>query len=166
LLNLYKPLAVHHNHASPQSILHGYHTAVRISPCGHIHGQECLDAWLGIGNSCPTYKRILFELTGDPIAQQDVNGIVIALSPEYGESRVMAVVADMVQKQERVHTMICQIHEEGIMKQKMKEDSAQNDGFMLSDDDFVDSDEEMDFGEEIGGEEYVAEEEETEGFAG
>lgn len=77
----------------------------------------------------------------------------------------MAVVAGMVQKQERVHTMHRRIHEQGIVKQKMKEDSAQNDGFILSDDDFVDIDEIMDFGEEIGDEE-VADEEETEDFAG
>jgi hypothetical protein len=30
-----KPLAVHANHNSPQSVLRGYHTAVRITVCGH-----------------------------------------------------------------------------------------------------------------------------------
>jgi hypothetical protein len=146
-----KPLAVHDNHASPQSKLRGYHDAVRIGTCGHMHGEICLKAWLDVGNSCPTCNRILFELGGDPITQQDINKLVYTLGPLYGERRVMAAVVGMVEKQEKEQAMLRRFHEQEVAKQKMKDAQAPGDDeFMLGDEDFLDSDDEMDFDEEDG----------------
>jgi hypothetical protein len=37
------------------------HAAVRIISCSHMHGAQCLDAWLEVSNTCPICKRLLFE---------------------------------------------------------------------------------------------------------
>jgi hypothetical protein len=139
-----KPLAVHHNHASPQARLRGYHSAVRICTCGHVHGEACLSAWLNVGNSCPTCNRVLFDLGGDPITQQDVNELAYMLGLEYGEARVMTAIAGMVQKQEKNQAMLRRYHEQEVAKQKMKDVNAHDDEFTLGGEDFLDSDEEMD----------------------
>jgi hypothetical protein len=163
-----KPLAVHDNHASPQSTLRGYHSTVRISTCGHMHGEVCLKAWLDVGNSCPTCKRILFEHGGDPITQQDVNKLVYTLGPLYGERRVMAAVVGIVQKQEREQAMLRRYHEQEVAKQRIEDAKARDDEFTLGEEDFLDSDGDMDFDEddgdgydEDGDEEYEPDEEET-----
>jgi hypothetical protein len=145
-----KPLAVHDNHASPQSKLRGYHSAIRIRSCGHMHGEVCLKAWLDIGNSCPTCNRILFELGGDPITQQDVNKLVFTLGPLYGERRVMAAVVGMVQKQEREQAMLRRYHEQEVAKQNIEDAKARDDEFTLGEEDFLDSEEEMNSEEEDG----------------
>jgi hypothetical protein len=126
------------------------HPAVRITACGHMIGEECLSAWLDIGNTCPTCNRLLFESTGDPITQQNVNNILRILGPEYGEGAVMAVVARSIKRQEQEQKRLRLIHEAEVAKIKAKETQAWNDGFTLSDEDLLDSDEEFDFDEEEG----------------
>jgi hypothetical protein len=153
-----KPLAVHANHNSPQSVLRGYHTAVRITVCGHTHGEDCLNAWLDIGNSCPTCNRILFEIDGDPITQADLNDMVYMLGPELGEARVMIAVVAVREKREREQAALRRFHEQEIAKQKMEDTGLQDQEFALGDDDLLDSDDEMDFGEEDGGEDYELDE--------
>jgi hypothetical protein len=153
-----KPLAVHANHNSPQSVLRGYHTAVRITVCGHTHGEDCLNAWLDIGNSCPTCNRILFEIDGDPITQADLNDMVYMLGPELGEARVMIAVVAVREKREREQAALRRFHEQEIAKQKMEDTELQDQEFALGDDDLLDSDDEMDFGEEDGGEDYELDE--------
>ncbi|KAH6865803.1 hypothetical protein BKA58DRAFT_471741 [Alternaria rosae] len=123
------------------------HSAVRITACGHMIGQECLDAWLDVGNTCPTCKRLLFEPTGDPITQQDINNILRTLGPDYGEDAIMAVVARRVARQEQEHARMRQAHEIELERMKAEETEARNDAFTLSNDDFLDSDEDMDFEE-------------------
>jgi hypothetical protein len=141
-----RPLAVHHNHASPQATIRGYHTAVRIIACGHCHGQECLDAWLNVGNSCPTCSRILFELTGDPITQQDVNDLVTKLGREFGEGRVIAAVAGLIERQKAEHAALRRYHEQELARQKASDAKKEEDLYALSDEDLLNSDEELDFG--------------------
>jgi hypothetical protein len=140
-----KPLAVHHNDASPKSRLHGYHDAVRIVACGHMHGKECLDAWLDVGNACPKCNRILFELTGDPITEHDINNVVRALGPMYGEMRVNIALVGMMQNQEQKLAALRRVHEQEVAQQKMKDAKGYDEGFMLNDEDLMDSDEEIDF---------------------
>jgi hypothetical protein len=140
------PLAVHPTHSKdsrPQP-----HTAVRIVACGHIVGGECLDAWLDVGHTCPNCSRLLFEATGDHITHQDIDNILRALGPVYGENAVMTVVARLMVGQEQEHACMRQAHE--IELERMKKETR-NDGLTLSDDDFLDSDEEMDFGEDDDG---------------
>ena len=140
------PLALHPTKSKPaESKLH---RAVRIAACGHIIGQQCLDAWLEVGNTCPTCKRLLFEPTGDPITQQDINNILRTLGPQYGEDAIMAVVARRVARQELEHARMRQAHEIELERMKAEETVARNDAFTLSNDDLLDSDEDMDFEEE------------------
>jgi hypothetical protein len=40
----------------------GYHAAVQILACGHLHGLECLSAWLDVGYTCPTCNRALLHV--------------------------------------------------------------------------------------------------------
>jgi hypothetical protein len=139
------------------------HTAVRIAACGHIIGQECLDAWLDVGHTCPTCDRLLFEATGDPITQHDIDKILRTLGPEFGEDAIMVVVARRMARQEEEHARRKQAHEMEMEKEKMKaeEMQAKSDGFALSDEDFLDSDEELDFGEDDDDDEEYEEEEEA-----
>jgi hypothetical protein len=153
-----KPLAVHHNHASPRSVLRGYHDAVRVSACGHMHGEACLKAWLDVGNSCPTCNRVLFERGNDPITQREVNELMYVLGPEYREARVMAAIVGMAQKKEKEQAALRRYHEQEAAKQKMKDANARDEEFSPSDDDFLDSKDEMDY-EDSGDEEYVVDEE-------
>ncbi|KAI4684548.1 uncharacterized protein J4E84_006538 [Alternaria hordeiaustralica] len=140
------PLALHPTKSKPaESKLH---RAVRIAACGHIVGQQCLDAWLEVGNTCPTCKRLLFEPTGGPITQQDINNILRTLGPQYGEDAIMAVVARRVARQEYEHARMRQAHEIELERMKAEETEARNDAFTLSNDDLLDSDEDMDFEED------------------
>lgn len=149
-----QPLAVHWKDQSAQSALRGFHEAVRISACGHMHGSDCLTAWLSTGNSCPTCQRMLFEANNDTITQDDVNEIVYVLGPHFGEARVMAAIANIMQQQEKKHTDARRSHEQEVAKQKVKDAKADDDDeFTLGNDDFLDSDEEMDWGED-GDDEY------------
>jgi hypothetical protein len=149
-----KPLAVHANHNSPQSMLHGYHAAVRITACGHTHGEDCLNAWLEVGNSCPTCNRILFEIGGDPITQADFNDIIYSLGPELGEARVMIAIVGARDRREREHAALREQHAQELGRRMMEDARVQDQEFVLGGEDFLDSDDEMDFGEEDGDEDY------------
>jgi hypothetical protein len=131
-----------------------------------MHGKECLDAWLDIGNSCPTCKRILFEFNGHPITQHDVENLITSLGPEYGEVRIMVAVAGMLQKQEQEHALLRRVYEQEVARQEGKNADMDGDGFMLSGDDlFSGSDEEMGLEEQEGDKEYVVDDEEMEEYA-
>jgi hypothetical protein len=143
------PLATHHMDASTKSKLRGYHDAVRIIECGHAHGSNCLAAWLDVGNACPKCNHILFELTGDPITQGDINTIVHMLGPLYGEARVNVALVGMMQKQEEEQKALRRVHEQEVARQKMEDRKGFDERFALKDDDFLDSDdEEMEFEEQ------------------
>jgi hypothetical protein len=161
-----KPLAVHNRGISQHDDLRNYHPLVRVSSCGHVHGQECLEECLeeclNVGNSCSTCDRVLFELTGDAITQQDVNDVVQILGRKHGEAHIMIAVTRMMEKQENDHVVLRRVHEQGVAKQNMKDAGVQDNAFMLSDDDVLYGDTEMDFGEEDGDKEYVMEGEESE----
>jgi hypothetical protein len=63
-----------------------FHPALRIIACGHVHGAECLTAWLETGNTCPTCACILFTPPSEqPISQEEVNWVVAILEPLIGE---------------------------------------------------------------------------------
>jgi hypothetical protein len=48
--------------ASPTLILERLeHRAVKIIPCGHVFGAECLDRWLKENNTCPMCRKVLFK---------------------------------------------------------------------------------------------------------
>lgn len=136
-----KPLVVYHVHASPHNVLHGYHDAVRISACGHIHGKQCLSAWLDVGNSCPTCKRILFEPNNEPITQQDVNFVMRSLEPLYGAAPVMSALVAYMQKQKEEHDARRRYHEQEVALQRTKDGEPRDDEFTLNGDDFLDTDE-------------------------
>jgi hypothetical protein len=151
-----QPLAVHPTKDGiPDSKCH---TAVRIAACGHVIGEECLDAWLDVGHTCPICNRLLFEATGDPITQGDINNILHTLGPEFGEDAIMVVVARLMARQEQEHARLRQAHEIEVERIKVKETHVKNDGFALSDEDFLDSGDEGNFDEADDDEDYEAEE--------
>ncbi|KAG9187437.1 hypothetical protein G6011_05308 [Alternaria panax] len=125
------------------------HVTVRIAACGHIVGKDCLDAWLDVGHTCPVCACLLFEPTGDPITQGDINYILHILGPELGEHVIMVVVARLMARQE-------QEHEIELERAKARETQVRNDGFALSDEDFLDSDDDMNFDDVDDNEEFEA----------
>jgi hypothetical protein len=135
-----------------------HHAAVRIGMCGHLHGQECLSAWLDVGNSCPTCRQLLFENSGRGVSQSDINYVVNYMKRRfgvYGEKIAVAAVARIVDKQEAEKAQQQRIREEEeVKKLKAREAQAQH-GNPLDDDDdndwMNDSDVEEDFGEEEDG---------------
>jgi hypothetical protein len=63
-----------------------FHPALRILACRHVHGTECLTAWLETGNTCPKCSRILFTpLDEQPINQQEVDWVMQELAPLLGD---------------------------------------------------------------------------------
>ncbi|KAH7396643.1 hypothetical protein DE146DRAFT_43395 [Phaeosphaeria sp. MPI-PUGE-AT-0046c] len=143
-----KPLAVHHKDSSPQLALRGLHKAVRITACGHMHGSDCLLAWLSTGNSCPTCRRILFEANNDTITQDDANEVVHVLGPHFGEARVMVAIAKMMQNEEKEHVDARRYHDQEVAKQRMEDSKADDGEFTLGADDFYDSGDEMNYDED------------------
>lgn len=87
-----------HEGATPSN---AHHAAVRIGVCGHLHGAECLAAWLESSNACPTCRRVLFEPCGSAVRQVDVSGVVNVLGRRVGVGRVLLAVARVVEGWER-----------------------------------------------------------------
>ncbi|KAJ4381720.1 hypothetical protein N0V86_003085 [Didymella sp. IMI 355093] len=140
-----------------------HHTAVRIGVCGHMHGQECLLAWLDVSNSCPTCKRLLFEGSNRAVSQSDINNVVYSLRRLFGEKRVMAAIARLAGKREAEQAQQQRTREEEVKKLKAKEIRAQND--LMDDDDWMNSDDGEDFGEEDDEDFEMGDEDEDGGVA-
>lgn len=130
-----------------------HHEAVRIGVCGHMHGQECLSAWLDVGNSCPTCKQLLFENSSRGVSQSDISHVVKTMKRRfgvYGEKLAKAAIARIVGKQEAEQVQQQRIREEEVKKLKDREAQAQH-GNSLDDEDWMnDSDAKEDFGEDFG----------------
>ncbi|KAF2036647.1 hypothetical protein EK21DRAFT_51730 [Setomelanomma holmii] len=143
-----EPLIVHENHTKESSNKRGYHSAVRVLACGHIHGQECLDKWFDVGNSCPICNRMLFEPIHKSVTQGDYDYLLKTLSPHYGEDRVDSAIGRLLKKSDEDHVALRRYHEQELAKQKMTDAKKQNDEFALSVEELLDSDEEMEFGDD------------------
>ena len=122
-----------------------HHSAVRISVCGHMHGQECLAAWLDAGNSCPTCKRILFEASGLSFTQADISSVVHVLRRLVGEARVMSSIVRLTGKQELERAQLRRTHEEEAKDMEVKEAQSRQDS-LLDDDEWMESGDGEDFG--------------------
>ena len=70
----------------------------------------------------------------------------------------MVVVARLMARQEQEHARLRQAHEIEMERIKAKETQVKNDGFALSDEDFLDSGDEGDFDKADDDEDYEAEE--------
>jgi|SRR5690242_429654 len=114
-----------------------HHQAVRISVCGHMHGQECLAAWLDTGNSCPTCKRMLFGATGRSISNFDIEKLLQVLRHRFGEARAISAIARLMKKQERERAQLRRTQVDDLEKTKVKEQSRLND--LIEDDEWMDS---------------------------
>ncbi|KAF2130426.1 hypothetical protein P153DRAFT_375184 [Dothidotthia symphoricarpi CBS 119687] len=119
------------------------HRAVRIVACGHIHGLECLSAWLDVGNSCPTCKRMLFSASGNAITDQDVADVLEILGPRYGQRRVLAAVARIVAKGEVEGERLRHLGELERERLRVQDGRVKSAGFTLSGEDFLESGDEM-----------------------
>ncbi|KAH8730914.1 hypothetical protein GQ44DRAFT_424008 [Phaeosphaeriaceae sp. PMI808] len=144
------PLAVHHRDASPIALSNGYHRAIRITLCGHVHGKDCLSAWLDTGHSCPTCNRTLFQANSDRITQEDVNIVLKKLAPRFGRAAVMNAIVKYFEKQEQEHSECHFIHEQEVANQDTPEEQ---------DEEFVDSNVEIGFSDDEGEIDYNDEDE-------
>lgn len=121
-----------------------HHATVRIGVCGHMHGKECLSAWLDTGNSCPTCKRQLFEASGRGITQSDINNVVHSMRRSFHEKDITAAIARLVGRQEVEQAQLQRKRDEEV--KKLQDTKAQDD--VMDDDDYWrDSGDEEDFGE-------------------
>lgn len=141
------PLEVRPSHAKDTSSK--LHPAVRIIACRHLLGKDCLDAWLQVGNTCPTCKRFLFEATDDPITQRDVNNVLRILSPVYGEREIMAAIGRIITRREKEHAQMREKQAKEMGDMMVKEQQERNSEFMMADEDFYESDEEFEFDEDV-----------------
>ncbi|KAL1604347.1 hypothetical protein SLS59_004145 [Nothophoma quercina] len=139
-----------------------HHAAVRIHACGHMHGQECLAAWLDAGNSYPTCKRMLFETSTRSVSQADINHVVHFLRRMVGEKRIMASVARLVGKQELERAQLRRTQEVDMQKMKAKEAQARQDDLEDDDDWMAESDDAGDFDMDVD-EDFEVDEEDEEG---
>lgn len=135
-----------------------HHSAVRIGVCGHMHGRECLMAWLDAGNSCPTCKRVLFENSGREISQSDIRNVVHSLRYVVGEKRVMKAIARLVGRQEVEQAQLRVAYEDEQKKAKAKEAREYHED-VIGDDEWMDSGDEEGLegsvdGDENGGSDF------------
>lgn len=132
------PLSVN-AHATPTD---AHHSAIRIGICGHLHGEECLAAWLHTGNTCPICKRMLFETPGHSLSQDDVNSVIRTMGPLVGEARVMSAIARLMGERDPEYLQLSRDYEE-VGEVGSRQDAERND-----EDWFLSSSEE-DFGIDI-----------------
>ncbi|KAF1952547.1 hypothetical protein CC80DRAFT_572286 [Byssothecium circinans] len=77
------------------------HGAVRIKSCRHVHGKECLSAWLDVGYSCPTCGWVLFIPPPQPtLSIRIINSIIDDLKEEYDEHHVTVAVLAIMEELE------------------------------------------------------------------
>jgi hypothetical protein len=142
-----------------------FHPALRILSCRHIHGTECLTAWLDFGNTCLTCSRILFTAPSEqPITQAEVDWVVNQLGPQLGEDAVFRWVARHMEKNLDEGTKKRQLLESKIALDKVKEEEKERkdrEEFSLGENDFLaeveDDDEDYEYFSGGSDEEFVSE---------
>jgi hypothetical protein len=140
-----------------------FHTPIRIVACGHAVGEECFNAWLDTGNTCPvkSCNRLLFEPTKETLTVRDANDLMLDLGGEFGERHVIGVLAHLIQTQEEDSKKLKQQHEIEVTKQRMRDEQRREEEMASYDDDWSRIyDEERDIGEES--DEYDSEAEKDE----
>jgi hypothetical protein len=155
--------AISNAHAHPRE---RHHTAVRILACGHVHGADCLDTWLDIGNSCPSCRRMLFEAHTQVFTQNDIQSIMRALAPRFGATRVVMALGRIASGQIGEQYQMRTIRKEAEMaRDRDREEKARNEAkaeavagenWMLSDEEEMnfefDDEEDEDVGSEFADE--------------
>lgn len=138
------------------------HAAVRIKSCGHIHGKECLTAWLQLSNTCPNpaCNRMLFlPPMEQPLTQEEVDALMRENRDVHSEDVLARALARYIHISDAAAEKAKQVLASKIVldeaKEKEKEDKDRQE-FLLKDEGFFDSDEEVDTGE------YAADEEDDE----
>lgn len=107
-----------------------HHPAVRIFTCGHLHGKECLSAWLDTSNSCPTCKRTLFTASGRPPSQSDITSIVRTLGRVAGKARVLSALTRLTSRQELERARLLHTHKEETREMQAMEVGSHHDALM------------------------------------
>jgi hypothetical protein len=130
-----------------------FHTSIRIIACGHVVGEECLNAWLDTGSTCPVAgcNRLLFELIKDAISTRDANEPMRDLDEEYGEHHVLTVLARLIEKQEEDSKKLKQQHEIEVTKQRLRDEKKREEEMAMDEDDWMGEDDgELDLGRTMG----------------
>lgn len=145
-----------HDHGSDQDT--PLHAAVRIKACNHVHGAECLAAWLEVGNTCPICNRMLFVPPfEEPITQDVVDDVIQALRDVAYEEDISDVLARLVFEDQTTGATRRQQFEAKVAAQRKQTEAQERnrefDDFLLYEDDFLDSDVEDWFPEDYEGDE-------------
>ncbi|USP81474.1 hypothetical protein yc1106_08748 [Curvularia clavata] len=138
-----KPLAMQPSPAQEEYSNSKLHAAVRITACSHIVGEECLDAWLDTGNSCPICRRELFDAKGEAVTQQDIERIIHSLSRYYDIYIVTASILRVIKRSGGKYIL-----PKLIRSGARRDEETEEDDFGYSGSEVWETDEEMDFDEE------------------
>lgn len=121
-----------------------YHAAVRIKSCRHMHGAECLAAWLKVGNSCPTCDRMLYLPAAEQsLTQENVDMMIRDLGGLYDEEDIARSLARYMHVSDAAAAKLKQIIDMKVSMEEARrkeEEGKEQKGFMLGDQDFLDSD--------------------------
>jgi hypothetical protein len=126
------------------------HAAVRIIACSHMHGAQCLTAWLEVSNTCPTCKRLLFEQSArSEITNADVHAVVESLAPQFGARDVLVAVHQCVAREggALLQEKLYREEKEGLEREektRAQEEVAGDGEWLVSDDEEM----EFEFGED------------------
>ncbi|KAF1363295.1 hypothetical protein EJ07DRAFT_88490, partial [Lizonia empirigonia] len=128
-----------------------HHSAVRIRGCGHMHGQDCLNAWLDAGNSCPTCKHILFDPCGHTVSEADITSVMRNLRHQFSQGLIISAIARFMEKRKGERAELHRAHDEELKLRKAKEARSHQDTLM-DDKDWAESGEEdFDMEEDVDG---------------
>ncbi|KAF9741516.1 hypothetical protein PMIN06_007300 [Paraphaeosphaeria minitans] len=126
-----------------------HHPAVRIKSCGHIHGLDCLKAWLQIGTTCPSAgcgRMLCLPAVEQPLTQKDVDALMCRLRRSYSEDQIARSLARYMHASDVAAAKAEQVLATKIVmdeaKQKEKERKERQE-CMLKDEDFLDGDTEL-----------------------
>lgn len=147
-------------HVNIQTPSTAHHSAVRISSCGHMHGQACLKAWLDTGNSCPTCAHKLFDSSGHSYSQASINSVVDSMSKYVPRPLIVAAIARLLGKQESAQAQLrrAQIEEQ---QQRMVEEAQAHQNMVMDDEEWTESGEE-DFDTEDDDSDFALDEQDKE----
>lgn len=135
--------SAYHAHGSSQDEDASLHAAVRIKACNHVLGDECLTAWLEVGNTCPTCNRMLFVPPfEEPLTQDMVDDVIdslrdVADEEIIGDALELAIIEDQataVARRQQFEANVAAQREQTAAKDRERND------FLLNSDDMVDSD--------------------------
>lgn len=138
-----------------------HHSAVRIRDCGHMHGQDCLNAWLDAGNCCPTCKHFLVDPSGHSVSEVDITSVMHKLRHQFSQGLIVAAIARFIERRKGQRAELHRARDEEMRMRKAQEARDHQDTLM-GDEDWAESGEEDFEMEEDADGDFVTDDEEQE----